>query len=165
MYAQQDCHEFLQILAEKIQESTQKSVTDVGLNCIKLPLEKRNLHKFPLQGYLSSRLYCRNCKATKPANIEPFYVLTLCFIDKESGDEALDLGQLFSKFTSKELIDDAECEQCKRKNCVSKQTMLLSVCLVDEIALACLKPHFSESRNTLHSNHPLTLDGSSCEAE
>ncbi|KAK8710686.1 hypothetical protein V6N13_145999 [Hibiscus sabdariffa] len=113
-YQQEDAHEFLQCMLDRLESCFSKPVNDLTSvdDC---------LVKKVYGGRLVSRLHCCNCGHIS-CTYEPLNDLSLEIEDADSLSSALE------SFTKVEKIDDSEakfrCENCKEQVSVEKQLML-----------------------------------------
>ncbi|KAE8699910.1 Ubiquitin carboxyl-terminal hydrolase 21 [Hibiscus syriacus] len=148
-YQQEDAHEFLQCMLDKLENCCSKPKNDLSSvdDC---------LVKKVYGGRLASRLRCCNCGHIS-CTYEPFNDLSLEIEDVDTLPSALE------SFTKVEKMDDLEakfkCENCKEQVSVEKQLMLDEAPSIATFHLKRFKTEgsFIEKIDN-HVNFPLELD-------
>ncbi|KAH9624342.1 hypothetical protein KSS87_007399 [Heliosperma pusillum] len=113
-YQQEDAHEFLQCLLDKLDDNWSKHESDVK----KLLPSHDSLVKQVFGGRLVSQLHCCNC-GHNSVSYEPVIDLSLEI------DDVDDLESAFRSFTKVENLEDASnCDNCKEKVQRKKQLLL-----------------------------------------
>ncbi|KAE8693922.1 putative DNA-directed RNA polymerase I subunit rpa49 [Hibiscus syriacus] len=148
-YQQEDAHEFLQCMIDRIESCCSKPKNDLSSvdDC---------LVKKVYGGRLVSRLCCCNCGHIS-CTYEPFNDLSLEIEDVDTLPSALE------SFTKVEKIDDLEakfrCENCKEQVSIEKQLMLDEVPSVVTFHLKRFKAEGSFiEKIDKHVDFPLELD-------
>ncbi|XP_059307063.1 ubiquitin carboxyl-terminal hydrolase 20-like [Lycium ferocissimum] len=115
-FQQEDAHEFLQCLLDRLESCCNDSMRKDGA-----PSESDNIVKQAFGGRLVSKLRCCNCGHCSDT-YEPLIDLSLEIKDVDSLPAALE------SFTKVEKIDDPEikfsCEKCKAQVSIEKQLLL-----------------------------------------
>lgn len=117
--AQQDAHEFLQVVAETLAEEHHKQKYAIGKKG--KATENVSGDKFdgmPLEGRLRSEIECQKCQFKPRPTLSTFVVLTLPVPQKNS----VTLSECIDGTLSTEYIEGFQCAQCRLLHTISSLT-------------------------------------------